>query len=678
MARGSDFTGFLNNTYGDFVGSSLAPLTSIAELILRRNDIPFRESVGGSSLPGYDIKSQESIAMLKLSLLADGTEEGFPEIYTDYAGFAIKVIAGKDIKDLGLKQCLLKVETSNFVNKIDHVLVKGKDPLPYRYTKGAINVMGGGAVYPSPPSCITGNTFASKDFGQEAWAGFGSSLQSPAIQASLKAAVRRSQWENLVGYKVRFADVPSYASISLSQSTPRSINIPFSSDFNTVYTLNLGASFPDGGGIVDVSALNATGAAVLDLVKGSDLRQSFTGVFVTKGTSVSGVPQTDPPTFTVANLMDDISGVGAETASSNYKFTDNDFYCLLDHQCGLITISRGTNWFLSSAGGNNASLQLRRGASSLNAEKAFSNFSSNLDAQSINYFRRKDGGIANIKDYVTSSIGTNDSPAPGQIFNTLNGRADTNRNRGTIVEGIGGNNGTEIGSLDLAYTVSQASIAVKSPHGDAAFIASRLTGGVTYDPIVVADPPAPTGWASSEGTIVVYPVAPPDTEGIPTKVESPIEELQGTVMDIAAPYLGEAGVVKLASKISTLINGDNGKTTTLTYRAGGYKLLPGMRIPEGVIQTIEFSYNDGESISTNITTGPLYYPVGSYGDSQYVKRSESFSRDAWVVAGDNSSGTFIVDVAGLGRYEAINGDLQTIYPGDKVEVKLMNVPVELD
>jgi hypothetical protein len=103
-----------------------------------------------------------------------------------------------------------------------------------------------------------------------------------------------------------------------------------------------------------------------------------------------------------------------------------------------------------------------------------------------------------------------------------------------------------------------------------------------------------------------------------------------------------------------------------------------MKFDNGYVQSIEFVYSDRDVVATNITTGPRYYPIGSYPDSQYVKRSETITRDARVVAGSNSEGAFIVEVDGLGRYEAINTLIEPIYPGDRVEVRVLNVPVEID
>lgn len=635
MARGTVFDSFyVSNSF--VLGTGESTPGSLASFILSSLNIPYR-NIAGSPLSGYDVKSQDATNLVKLSLLAEVDTSGeiqagaFPEVYCGPDGIATKVLAGQEIESPGLIQCFLKNSSNNFISKVDHVLVKGKQPLPTRYYSGSVNVMGNGIPNFYQFNCITGYPTKNPTLATEAWAEFERSTQSKETLDQLKLLARRSLWESLVGYKVTFPDIPRYASFSLSQSTPKILNVPFTSGFNTSLILPVGESLPDGGGIVDISGLSAVGASVLDLVKGSDLLSSF--------------PQ-----------------LSTETS---FDFDDTTYYCLLSDECGLLSISRGTNWFLLPAGDDFVNIILRRGGASKAINEIFNGFD-----YTVEYFRRKDGSIESISDMISTNI-----QKEGEPFPAIGAVANYNPFRGEIVAGLGGSNGIEMTSLELSYSISKPSIAVKSTHGDAPTIASQLAShGIIYSAIVVKDAPGPTGWNGQ----VVYPVSPPDEEGTMYEVDSLIDELEGTVVDMSAPWLGEQGVASLSSKIYGLINGDAGRYVSVSYKAGGYWLLPGMRIPEGVIQTIEFNYNDQDSMSTNINTGPLYYPVGSFPDSKYIKRTESFSRDAWVVAGSNRDGVFIVDVEGLGRYEAINGGLDSIYPGDKVEVRLANVPVERD
>ena len=635
MARGINFS----DTYGvgpdinDGSGNS----QGIASAILEANAVPF-QNVQGSPLIGYDIKSQDCATMLKLSLLAQGFSEGgdskFREIYVGRDGIARTVIIGES-QGTAPQKLILTSQVSSFVNKMDHVLVKGKDPLPLRRNGPTLSVMGAGQVSNwANMSCSIGYFTKAPSIGQEAWAAFETSPQNPTMQEQIKQMVRRSQWEQLVGYKVRIANIPPYASFSVSQTTPQIFGIGLTSDLNdTVATFNVSAD-PYEGAVIDISNVNMVGSPVVDVVDGETLKANFS-----------------------AFITDANSGL--------FEFSKDSYYVLLDHQCGLQALSRGENWFVYPNGGlNQAAVFIR----SSQASKAIWDIY-NGAFNDVYYFRRKDGKIASISDMVQANIEAGNEP----LSTSLQGSAYQEYMMGQIIPGLGGRWGIEVFSSHVAYSISKPSIQIRSPFGDAISIAAAVANaGVQYTAIIVDDKPAPTGWNGS----VIYPPAPPDDEAEAFNPDSPIDELTGSIIDMSTPFLGEAGVARFSGLIHSLINGDSGKYQSYNYVMGGYSLLPGMKFEDSVVHTIEFNYQDKDSVSTNITTGPLYYNVGSYGDSQYVKRAETISRNGRVLGGSNSTGTFSVHVDGLGTYEAINSLVEPCFPGDRVEVKVLNVPVE--
>lgn len=637
MARGVTFS----DTYGsgpdiqDGGGNS----TGIAAAILEANAVPF-QNVQGSPLIGYDIKSQDCATMLKLSLLAQGFDGGgdgkFREVYVAPDGIAKTVIIGESTAAAPTK-LILTTEVSSFVNKIDHVLVKGKDPLPIRRNGPTLSVMGAGRISDwGGMSCPIGYFTKAPSIGQEAWAAFETSPQHPDMQEQIKFMVRRSQWEQLVGYKVRLANIPPYASFSVSQTTPYTYNITLTSDLNdTVVTFSVSAD-PYEGAVIDISNVNIVGSPVLDVVDGKTLKDSF------------------------AAFINDAN-------TPFFEFTEDDYYVLLDHQCGLQGLSRGDNWFVYPVGGSldQASVFIRQSQAAKATWDIF-----NGAFNTVNYFRRKNGQIASISDMVKANVESGNEP----LSTGLNGVAYSENMRGLIIPGLGGRWGIEAFNGHVAYSISKPSIQIRSPFGDAFSIAAAVAAaGVTYTAIIIVDKPAPTGW---NGTLV-YPPAPPDDEAEAFDPDSPIDELTGSIIDMSVPFLGEEGVQSFSGLIHSLINGDSGRYKSYNYAMGGYNLLPGMKFNDSeVIHTIEFNYADKDSVSTNITTGPLYYNVGSYGDSQYVKRSETISRNGRVLGGSNATGTFSVHVDGLGTYEALNSLIEPCYPGDRVEVKVLNVPVE--
>lgn len=639
MTRSASFGNLYLNSYVSISGPN-EPYNSIAEMILQRNNIPY-VGIGGSPLIGYDIKSQDSMTILKLSLLASSAEDlGFPEVYCRGDGIATKVNTGEQkaylTDDIDLSYCFLETITSNYKSKIDHVLVKASDPLPTRYSKGPIDITGGGIALYSNFTCQTGIPNKAEAYGHDAWVEFSRSLNSPETQQRLKAAIRRSQWEELVGYRVQIASVPKHANIALSETVPRTISFTVTNLFDTEIQLSLGDPNALDGNIVDISNVVLTGAPILDIIKGSSILKQ--------------IP--DP------ELARDIE--------------PDNYLVLLDHLCGLISLSKGQHWFLlPGAGENTAIIMMRRGGASKESLEAFNELS---PINTKTFRRTKDSGITSILGMLQLNKQTT-----GEYLPALGGSANSNPPRGRLIPGFS-DKGVEVSKAELCYSISKSSIQVKSHHRDAPAIASSLTGGIQYTPIATRDAPAATGYASNNGFKAVYPPSPADNEGEKYRVDSEIDELEGTVIDMSAPWTGPETATKLASKIFQFINMDTGFYKSRSYGFGGYNLLPGMILntdPLETIHTIEYEYSDRQSISTNITTGPKYYPIGSWSDSKYVRRSESFTKTGKVIAGSNSIGAFLVNVDGLGAYTAINTLIDSIYPGDRVEVRLLNVPVEI-
>jgi len=631
MARGITFGSFYGSTSGGF-RVDIGETGGVASLILNSNNIP-HEGIVGDPLNGYDIKVQDCTSMLKLSLLAE-TGGTFREVYSQPDGVAIVVDIGQsDSPEETLGQCLVETSISNFQNKIDHVIVRGSNPLPTRYYKQPVNVMGDGTVTNYKQDCTFGYSTKSNALGKTAVAEFERSQQSPETQELLKDLVKRSEWESLVGYKISFTSIPQYASMSPSQTTPKFVDIPITNTFATRFTLPLGDPTPYEGGVVNIAGVSVLGSPVLDLIEGPDLLASFPEL---------------------------------EEQEPGFDYTEGNYYVLLNHECNEQSVSQGQNWFLLPGPNNTATVQLRPSGGSLAAWEIFYGFSN-----TTYFFRRKDNQISSISDMVKFN------QAEGSVnpLLGLGNSATFNPFHGHIIPGVGGDYGMEVLSGRLAYTIAKPSIQVQSPYGDAFSIAQDIAaGGVTYTPLVIQDKPAPI---ALNGVLIDIPT-PAENEGEKYEVDSAIDNLAGSIVDLSAPFLNGNGAAQLSANIFSAINSDSASYSTYSFVGGGHTILPGQSFRGGTVHSIEYSYQDKDSLSTNITTGPFYYPIGSYSDSKYVKRSETIQKDAILAAGSNSSGEMLVTVPDLGRYNAINTITDPVYPGDRISVKIMNVPVEKD
>jgi len=611
---------------------------SIATLALRGAGVCF-VGTAGSNLPGYDIKSQDSMAMLRLSLLATSDGERFTEVYGGPDGCAHFVQVGESSAgDLG-GACLFEGVTGVFKSKVDHVVVTGKDPLPIRYhSNDSVNVTGGGFAQTFGPPTTTCPDVSSNGLSSEAWAVFERGLNNKETKDELKALVKRSRWETLVGYKVTFPGIPEHATMSQIQQTT-----PFITQFSLSNVsgqqqirLPLAQAFVDegSGGVVDVSAVQIYGAQILDIVTGTSLLNGPLGADIRAN----------------SNNPEDPAGFG-----------DDDYYVLLDHQCGFYQLSRGQDWFLlGSPGAIFADLLISQGEGALITQQSQS-FGS--DTQ---YLRRFDDTIGSVQDALQLARDNTGDPLNFDQF------VQTNPFRGRILRGFkGASLGFESYSEFISYTVARPSIAIKSVGSDAPSIASQVANaGIIYTAIVIKDEPAKV---ALNGENIIIPT-PPDEEGQQVDLDTPIDNLEGTVVDISAPFLEDPS--SFCGNIYALINSDNGKYFSKITTAGGENILPGMKFADKAVQTVEFKYNHTSEQTSQVTSGPIYYPIGNFSDSQYVKRSETITRTAKIVSGSNESGVFAVLVDGLGKYNAINGILQPLYPGDRVEVRLLNVPIE--
>ncbi len=647
MAQGTNYASFGKSSSG---GSSFASacglnfsnnnVPGVVNLILNSNGINIGDCVVGSPLIGYDIKGQESVNMLKLSLLAASyvdLQDGFYEIYCSSKGLATSIIVGNEYSaSNSLKYCFLTTQVGESTSKIDHVIVQGRSKLPYRKFADPVNVMGNGTAHYWRISCIHGGP-ASKNntLGQEAWAEFEQSPQCEHMQDILKSKVHRSNWEQLIAYKIAFNGIPKYATFSPSQTTPRMATISVSTNFSSSTSVVFGSSEPCSGGVIDIAGVSILGSPVLDFVKGSDL----------------------------ASLVSDYPNV-----SQFYSFTENDYFVLLSNQCSLTSASRGENWFLVQTDDDGMQGVVVTTPNTGNAElrQVINGF--DFDSK-VYYFRSNDPDVSSMSNLIAYDI-----EKYGEPFASLSQGYTTNPFHGPIIVGAGSDLGIEGNTALISYNLQKPSIQIRSPKGDAAQIASRVAaGGIIYTPLIYVEKPAPI---ALDGELIDQP-KPNDEEGESYKVDTPLDNLNGSVVDISAPFLDEEGVVKLSSFIKNMINNETGSYKTYSYSYGGYDLLPGMSFDGGILHSIEYIYTDNDQISTNLTTGPRYYAVGSWGDSKYIKRTETITKTGKIVAGSNAEGVFLVNVDGQGTFEAISAVESPLYPGDRVDVTIMNVPVEI-
>jgi hypothetical protein len=260
------------------------------------------------------------------------------------------------------------------------------------------------------------------------------------------------------------------------------------------------------------------------------------------------------------------------------------------------------------------------------------------------------------------------------------------------------NLGSGLGSLlytvAASVTIDRPSIVVQDPRGNALKYATDLT--VKYYPIVIKDEPAPvaycgeeTGCGQVDHTLDLYDNDPSTVEARPDSDPGSMTWLQnqktGHTVEVSLPFL-ETGdeCESTASFLYQLYknfdySGSNSTSYTLVCgpddepklgaKVDGYSEY--LRVNE-----ISYSYQDGSSYTINVTLGPVWVGVGSWNTSTWTRKTEDVTREGIVVWSAGDGVTYRVRIRGLGEYYALNTTLSTFFPGEKIQTRIYNNPVE--
>lgn len=652
MARGYDFpTDYSHslmgpgNTTGCVDTTTNAP-TNLTEFVLKEFGIDWTGVLAGNSLPEYDVKSQDAAQVLKLSLLASSNGNEFNEVYIRGDGLAVNVQVGFTQFNPGGAGTLMHRQIIHVAQEpINNVVAHAKAPLPERVHGPTVDLMGLGSLNQFSFTCPYTYNPKDNNFKKEAWVEFPRSEHSEITRLALKAAVDRENWESLIGYRAQFADIDIWAVMNPSPTSAARYSAPVADEVDIYLTLD---NTPDSGGAVDISGVSMAAAPVLDIRLGSELIPIAASL---------GVP----------DLTDD----------SLSFFDENAWYVLLAHECGLSSLGRGTNWFLLATGNPTvARIAIRQSAAEGPAAAALNGVV--YDSYGIRprlVYRSDNKFISSFEDIMNANA------LQGQaLLGSSFGVAKADPSHGALKAGMGGNMGLEIWTYNATYTKQRASIQVRSQNNDALTQANKIRiAGVQYTPLIMIETPASAGLAGEAGTGPIEPEPPHNDETDQYCPETVLDTLKGSVLEVSTPWLDASGAQDFANKLYTLILSEYNNTVSSvsTLAETGYSALPGMLYNNEVIHSVEFGYSDRDSQTTTITTGPKFFQAGGAGsDSKYIKRSETINKPGVVIGGNNESGTFSVQVEGLGIYEAINGQIDTVYPGDRVDIKIMNFPVE--
>jgi len=699
------------------------PNRAVSQLILEIFSIPFdANSVLGGSLAGIDIRNQDPVTMLKLSLAAELLDNappgstrtggpGFAEVEIDEGGIARFYIAGRTpASNLDIRYC---IPTSQIVQPADLVIVRGYDPPPERKLRSGFDGLKNKEVM-DYKDCAEESCDESI-VSQYATISYDDPQLDQVYLDDIVNSYELAAFETILGYLIDL-DMPDIddnpgLKITFGDTTKEYLTFAASNLNATV----LGGSLTDEDGQITTIETQG-GSTVQGVSTGAGGNIGVTAVI----TSVNA--RGDKCTINEVALSGSSVTIFAERFKRLNKFgvEESDFIGVVDvvfsgRKVRDLTTSPG-----SPSDGINGLMRTRvrpnKELISLAQGKNWT-YEVNLDGDiTVNLFQvLEDDFTAFVcgvyRDPSSLSAGAVDI-LTFSTDNLLTPEAVGVDAAVGLICGIGGPLGYKVINNKMCIVVERKrpSIDVFDPLGNALSLAEQIT--IEYTPIVVVDLPQPIAYAGADPLSSIDGTRTIAAEGIirqedgivdsdPTTdqdlEDSELSILQdntnGATIDITLPFAfgtqpdpsraqGELqgtecleiarNFFALQSQVITthsMVLGPDSEP-----RLGDSFTLPNGEI--GVINEINYSYSDASQYLITVTVGPEYLTAGSFNDSKYQLRTEDVTREGMVIQDAGNGTEYTVRVEGLGEFPCLLMVLDDISVGDKVGIRIYNNPVE--
>lgn len=313
-----------------------------------------------------------------------------------------------------------------------------------------------------------------------------------------------------------------------------------------------------------------------------------------------------------------------------------------------------------------------------------------VNQYSVTMYYQPDGVLADDWDLILSVMGG----ANGEVDfvawqgTEYTGQTDVSFSQ-PIVGAIGGTGlGFAVSALWLSMTVAQPCVVVTDTMGNARAYSDALK--VDSTPLIIKDLPVPIGYSYSGGAVELGPEElvesipdsdPTTCQNFQTTPESLMQDrMGGNVIDVSFPFCKDAK--ECAFCASTIYDYQNFDVQTFTLTCGPNdepelgaavsKFNANLRI-----ESISYSYQDGSSYNIEVTLGPHFVNVGSWGaNGPWIRQVEGVDRPGIITWSAGNGADYRVYVQGMGDYSAINSGDQVWRTGEVVQVSIKNVPKE--
>jgi hypothetical protein len=249
-----------------------------------------------------------------------------------------------------------------------------------------------------------------------------------------------------------------------------------------------------------------------------------------------------------------------------------------------------------------------------------------------------------------------------------------------VVLPTGGVEGIAVKEILATVAFESPCIVIEDPNGRAKEIAEDLVFNIS--PLVVTNEAAPYAYNGAEVDLIPGiadhdPTTKQDFDDTPLELIK-IEMANGNGVALSYSFMDKDQIETLSGLLKNLLNKGAGVETVHVCGPDSEPKL-GMTGPSGgIINSINYSYNDSGSYTISVTEGP--WAVGSLANissGYYVKQTEEESGMGGTIIQDLGNNIhYKVNIAGVGDVTALNCCKDFLRVGDRVQCTVHNLPME--
>ncbi|MHA1409733.1 MAG: hypothetical protein ACTSQY_05425 [Candidatus Odinarchaeia archaeon] len=702
-------------------------------------DLPLKgNSAGiGSQLPGYDVKSRDAYEMIRLSLAAEmaGNNPKFYECYADENGKIEFYPIGEKNSNIG-KDVLYSVDSGEIKLKCDNVIVMGYDPPPKKYSGNEYNLFTFAKEYddilekysktPSPdydphyegPENFIEDPFLFNDpdrnqypryyvFGEilgpeaceyniEGIIEYGDPMFNNVLAMSEIGVYNPDKFESVLGY-IHKITVPFYekgmTDVQFSATCPRYITISDEQDkekgFGELLTRK---EWLDNRDYTSQMCLQAKREFDIPLDVGIDLPDSEKRKFIgVKDIYIWGYKVKLSPCVSV-QMID----------GKPYIQTDSiaQFYAVLDTmKCEPFRLTNGDDYIIIKK------KDIEGGEATENTEGYKAVFICNISPEWMKafggnfaakkcYFRIHPLSITGREKDKDGNYTTKDMIWRWELDGTLyvkgylrqaavagedDEMVDNTTVYGEIVFPTGeGSTGIVVKKIVLVYNWGNPCVIIKDQRVDKISTEELKKVEIKFYPIIIKDDPFPTALNGK----LLDPIEmrpdydPATTQNLEeTEYARALSSLESGDIKVTMPFAEPNDCIQISNMIKE-IQTDVAHEIVYICEPDAEPVL-GEKYGGGVINAIDYSYQDSSQYLISVHTGPLWRGVGSWDNSIYQMKTERVQLEGKVLQVSRDNVKCKVFINKIGLMECINGTNRKVEKGDFVSVTIYNNPVSL-